>query len=65
MLKQKQAGKFVSKSTPKVAAAQTGNIIDLLNRSMELEDNRSKRVKAPSIAAALPKGKSKQRAKAS
>ena len=36
MLKQKQAGKTVSKAAPKVAAAQTGNVIDLLKRSLEL-----------------------------
>jgi len=65
LIKQKQAGKTVSKTAPKAQPAQSGNIIDLLKRSMELEDKRGKKVKAPSIAAAMPKGKSKQRAKAS
>ena len=65
LIKQKQSGKPLSKTAAKAPAAQTGNIIDLLKRSMELEDKRGKKVKAPPIAAALPKGKSKQRAKAS
>jgi hypothetical protein len=34
----------------------SGNIIDLLKRSMELEDKRGKKVKAPPIAAALAEG---------
>jgi hypothetical protein len=54
----------VAKSAAKAPSAQTGNIIDLLKRSMELEQKRGgKKVKAPSIAAALPKGKAKQRAR--
>jgi len=65
LIKQKQSGKPLSKTAAKAPAAQTGNIIDLLKRSMELEDKRGKKVKAPSLAPALPKGKSKQRAKAS
>jgi DNA end-binding protein Ku len=65
LIKKKQAGQPVSKTAPKAPAAQTGNIIDLLKRSMELEEKRGRKVKAPSIAAAMPKGKSKQRAKAS
>ena len=65
LIKQKQAGKPISKKTAKVPSAESGNIIDLLKRSMELEDKRGKKVKAPSLAPALPKGKSKQRAKAS
>jgi DNA end-binding protein Ku len=56
MLKQKQAGKSVSKAAPKTAAAQSGNVIDLLKRSLELEGKRGK-TKSPSIAPALPKGK--------
>jgi len=65
LIKQKQSGKPLSKTAAKAPAPQTGNIINLLKRSMELEDKRGKKVKAPPIAAALPKGKSKQRAKAS
>jgi len=65
LIKKKQAGQPVSKTVPKAPSAQTGNIIDLLKRSMELEEKRGKKVKAPSIAAAMPKGKAKQRAKAS
>jgi DNA end-binding protein Ku len=59
MLKQKQAGKTVSKAAPKVAAAQTGNVIDLLKRSLELSRKGGK-VKSPSIAPSLPKGKSRR-----
>jgi DNA end-binding protein Ku len=65
LIKQKQAGKPITKTASKAPSAQTGNIIDLLKRSMELEDKRGQKVKAPPIAAALPKGKTKQRAKAS
>ena len=56
MLKQKQAGKTVAKVAPKAAAAQTGNVIDLLKRSLELEGKRGK-VKSPTIAPSMPKGK--------
>jgi DNA end-binding protein Ku len=65
MLKQKQAGKTVSKSAPKAAAPQTGKVIDLLKRSLELEGKRGK-VKSPSITPSLPKGKAtaKKRARA-
>ena len=66
LIKKKQAGQPISKTAPKPPSAQTGNIIDLLKRSMELEEKRgSRKVKSPSIASAMPKGKSKQRAKAS
>jgi non-homologous end joining protein Ku len=65
LIKQKEAGKPITKSATKAPTAQTGNIIDLLKRSMELEDKRGKKMKAPPIAATLPKGKTKQRAKAS
>jgi hypothetical protein len=66
MLKQKQSGKTVSKIAPKVAAAQTGNVIDLLKRSLELS-RKDSNVKSPSIAPSLPKGKAatKKRARAS
>jgi DNA end-binding protein Ku len=65
MLKQKQSGKTVSRVTPKVAAAQTGNVIDLLKRSLELSRKDGK-VKSPSIAPSLSKGKAptKKRARA-
>jgi DNA end-binding protein Ku len=63
MLKQKQAGKAVLKGAPKVAAAQTGNVIDLLKRSIELE-KRGTKTKAPSLVPTLPKGKAKTRARA-
>ena len=56
MLKQKQSGKTVSRVAPKVAAAQTGNVIDLLKRSLELSRKDGK-VKSPSITPSLPKGK--------
>ena len=56
LIKQKQAGKPISKKAAKAPAAQTGNIIDLLKRSMELEDKRGKKVKAPSIAASTAEG---------
>jgi DNA end-binding protein Ku len=64
MLKQKQAGKTVSKAAPKVAAAQTGNVIDLLKRSLELSQKQSKKTKAPSLVPTMPKGKAKSRARA-
>ena len=65
MLKQKQSGKTVSRVAPKVAAAQTGNVIDLLKRSLELS-RRDGKGKSPSIAPSLPKGKApaKKRARA-
>ena len=64
MLKQKQAGKPVSKSAPKAAAAQTGNVIDLLKRSLELETKGGNKTKAPSLVPSMPKGKAKSRARA-
>jgi DNA end-binding protein Ku len=64
MLKQKQAGKTVSKAAPQVAAAQTGNVIDLLKRSLELSQKQSKKTKAPSLVPAMPKDKAKSRARA-
>jgi DNA end-binding protein Ku len=64
MLKQKQAGKTVSKVTPKAPAAQTGNVIDLLKRSLELSQKESKKTKAPSLVPAMPKGKAKSKARA-
>jgi DNA end-binding protein Ku len=64
ILKQKQAGKPVSKTAPKAVAAQTGNVIDLLKRSIELEAKGDKGTKSPSLVPSLPKGKAKTRAKA-
>ncbi len=64
MLKQKQAGKTVSKAAPKVAAAQTGNVIDLLKRSLELESKGGKKTKAPALVPSMPKGKAKAKARA-
>jgi len=64
MLKQKQAGKPIAKTAPKAAAAQTGNVIDLLKRSIELEAKGDKGTKSPSLVPSLPKGKAKTRAKA-
>jgi len=63
MLKQKQSGKTIS-TAPKAPAAQVGNVIDLLKRSLELSQKESKKTKSPPIAAALPKGKAKSRARA-
>ena len=62
MLKQKQAGKPISKSAPKAAPAQTGNVIDLLRRSLELSQKDGKKAKAPPLVPAMPKTKKKQRA---
>ncbi len=60
------SGKSVSKVTPKAAAPQTGNVIDLLKRSLELEGKRGKekKTKAPSLVPAMPKGKAKSKARA-
>jgi len=63
MLKQRQAGKTVSKAAPKVAAVQTGNVIDLLRRSLELSKS-NKKTKSPSLVPSMPKGKGKTRARA-
>jgi DNA end-binding protein Ku len=62
MLKQKQAGKTVSKSAPKVITTETGNVIDLLKRSLELSQKSAKKTKAPPLVPAMPKTKKKQRA---
>ena len=63
MLKKKQSGKAVSKTPAKAATAQTGNVIDLLKRSIEIEGKRGK-TKAPSLVPSMPKGKAKTRARA-
>jgi DNA end-binding protein Ku len=62
MLKQKQAGKPISKSAPKAAPAQTGNVIDMLKRSIELETKSGKKTKSPSLVPSMPKSKKKARA---
>ena len=62
MLKQKQSGKVVSKTAPKAAAKQTGNVIDLLKRSLEIESKRAK--KSPPLQPTMLKAKAKKRAKA-
>ena len=62
LLKQKQAGVKITPKTPKLAAAQSTNVIDLLKRSLELSQKAPKKQKAPSLVPALPKAKKKQRA---
>ena len=60
LLKKKQAGKAVAKSSPKSKPAQTSNIIDMLKRSLELE--KKGKVKSPSIVPDAPKAKKRARA---
>jgi DNA end-binding protein Ku len=62
MLKQKQAGKSVSKSAPKATAQSTGNVIDLLKKSLELSQKKGGRTKAPALVPSMPKAKKKARA---
>jgi DNA end-binding protein Ku len=62
LLKKKQAGIKITAKTPKLAAAPTSNVIDLLKRSLEMSDKSAKKPKAPSLVPAMPKGKKKQRA---
>ena len=38
MLKQKQAGKPIRKDAPRTQAPKGGNVIDLLKRSLEMEE---------------------------
>jgi DNA end-binding protein Ku len=59
LLKKKQAGKAVAKSSPKSKPAQTSNIIDMLKKSLEME--KKGRVKAPSIVPDAPKQKKRVR----
>jgi DNA end-binding protein Ku len=62
LLKQKQAGKSVSKSAPRTASKPVGNVIDLLKKSLELSKKQGK-IKSPSIVPdASTKAKKKQRA---
>jgi len=62
LLKNKQAGVKITKQTPRLAARQGGDVIDLLKRSLELEQRGSKKGRSPSLVPDLPKGKKKQRA---
>jgi DNA end-binding protein Ku len=63
LLKKKQAGINVTKETPRLAAQQSGNVIDLLKRSLEIEKKGGGRnTKAPSLVPTMPKTKKKQRA---
>jgi DNA end-binding protein Ku len=61
LLKKKQAGVKITKRTPRLAAKQTGNVIDLLKRSLELEQ-KGKKAKAPSLVPDMPRGKKRQKA---
>jgi DNA end-binding protein Ku len=65
LLKQKQAGKVVTKTAARAPVRQEGNIIDLLKRSMEMEGKKSKKAKAPSLVPAIPKSRAKAKARAS
>ena len=63
LLKKKQAGVKITKQTPRLAAKQTGNVIDLLKRSLELEQKGKKgKAKAPSLVPDMPKSKKRQKA---
>ena len=64
LLKKKQAGIKVTKETPRLAAQQTGNVIDLLKRSLEIEKKGGggRKTKAPALVPTMPKAKKKQRA---
>lgn len=61
LLKKKQAGKAVTKSSPKSKhPVQSSNIIDMLKRSLEME--KKAKVKSPSIVPDGPKAKKRVRA---
>src|SRR4029078_11308481 len=61
LLKQKQAGKPISRKAADAPRRMEGNIIDLLKKSMELEDKRGKgKTKAPPLQPAMPKGVKKR-----
>jgi DNA end-binding protein Ku len=62
LLKQKQSGRTLPKTAARAPARQTGNVIDLLKRSLELAEKAPKKAKAPSLVPAMPKAKKKQRA---
>jgi DNA end-binding protein Ku len=60
LLKQKQAGKPISKTAADAPRRFEGNIVDLLRKSMELEDKRGKgKTKAPPLQPAMPKATKK------
>jgi DNA end-binding protein Ku len=66
LLKQKQAGKPITRNAADEPRRVEGNIIDLLKKSMELEEKRGKgRTKAPPLQPTMPKGAKKKRARAS
>jgi len=62
LLKKKQAGVKITKQAPRLAARQGGDVIDLLKRSLELEQRGGKKGRSPSLVPELPKAKKKQRA---
>jgi DNA end-binding protein Ku len=63
LLKQKQAGKPVTKAAARAPSPQTGNVIDLLKRSLELEAGKGrKKLKAPGLVPEQPKSRKRQRA---
>lgn len=62
LLKKKQAGVKITKQAPRAAARQGGDVIDLLKRSLELEQQGGKKRRSPSLVPELPKAKKKQRA---
>jgi len=62
LLKKKQAGVKITKQAPRAAARQGGDVIDLLKRSLELEQRGTKKGRSPSLVPELPKAKKKQRA---
>ncbi len=63
MLRNKQAGKAISKTATKAPGKPVGNVIDLLKRSLEME-KRSGKTKSPPLQPALPKAKAKKRIRA-
>ena len=63
MLRNKQAGKAISKTGTKAPGKPVGNVIDLLKRSLEME-KRSGKTKSPPLQPALPKAKAKKRIRA-
>ena len=63
MLRNKQAGKAISKTATKAPGKLVGNVIDLLKRSLEME-KRSGKTKSPPLQPALPKAKAKKRIRA-
>jgi DNA end-binding protein Ku len=61
LIKEKQAGKVISKAPARAVARPQGNVIDLLKRSLEIEGQRSKKTKAPSLVPGMPKAKKRAR----